>query len=79
MLTAFGVKPPPYPTILDLDRKIRDFPVPVGLRPSCQGEGRDGEEDERDGGEDMRRWWVLSSKEASTSSFFLLLFSFNIR
>ncbi|KAJ7610086.1 fungal-specific transcription factor domain-containing protein [Roridomyces roridus] len=33
--TAFGAKPPSYSTVLSLDRKIRDFYVPVHLRPNC--------------------------------------------
>ncbi|KIY72318.1 hypothetical protein CYLTODRAFT_440727 [Cylindrobasidium torrendii FP15055 ss-10] len=32
MATAFGSKNPPYNTILELDRKIRDFPVPERLQ-----------------------------------------------
>ena len=35
MTTAFGAKVPPYSTVLDLDRKVRDFPVPPHLRPNC--------------------------------------------
>ncbi|KAF7302363.1 Zn(2)-C6 fungal-type domain-containing protein [Mycena chlorophos] len=36
--SAFAVKPPAYNTILELDRKIRDFFVPNQLRPTCGGE-----------------------------------------
>lgn len=32
MATAFGSKNPPYNVILELDRKIRDFPVPERLQ-----------------------------------------------
>jgi len=35
MTTAFGAKTPRYHTIMDLDRKIRDFPVPYSLRIRC--------------------------------------------
>ncbi|KAJ7617219.1 fungal-specific transcription factor domain-containing protein [Roridomyces roridus] len=35
MGVAFGAKPPSYSTVLCLDRKIRDFYVPVHLRPNC--------------------------------------------
>ncbi|KAH7911612.1 hypothetical protein BJ138DRAFT_1135262 [Hygrophoropsis aurantiaca] len=33
--TAFGARPPAFSTILELDRKIRDFPVPKHLQPCC--------------------------------------------
>ncbi|TFK56434.1 hypothetical protein OE88DRAFT_16711 [Heliocybe sulcata] len=33
---AFGAKLPSYSTILDLDRKVREFPVPGYLRPTCE-------------------------------------------
>ncbi|GBE77611.1 hypothetical protein SCP_0104910 [Sparassis crispa] len=33
--TAFGAKSPSYATVLDFDRKVRDFPVPPHLRPDC--------------------------------------------
>ncbi|KAK0185178.1 hypothetical protein F5146DRAFT_1105813 [Armillaria mellea] len=49
MGAAFGVKVPAYTAILDLDRKIRDFPVPLRFRP-CQVHY-------------MQRWMVLMSKE----------------
>ncbi|KAG1831964.1 hypothetical protein DFJ58DRAFT_719530 [Suillus subalutaceus] len=39
MVTAFGAKTPTYSTILELDRKIRDFPVPPHLQPRCDGNG----------------------------------------
>lgn len=35
MGTAFGVKLPLYSVVIDLDRQIRDFPVPSHLRPHC--------------------------------------------
>lgn len=35
MVNAFGAKTPTYSTILELDRKIRDFPVPPHLQPRC--------------------------------------------
>ncbi|KAG2106993.1 uncharacterized protein F5147DRAFT_746108 [Suillus discolor] len=35
MVNAFGAKTPTYGTILELDRKIRDFPVPPHLQPRC--------------------------------------------
>ncbi|KAJ7053870.1 fungal-specific transcription factor domain-containing protein [Mycena amicta] len=33
--SAFSTKPPAYNTILELDRKIRDFFIPTDLRPIC--------------------------------------------
>ncbi|EIW87438.1 hypothetical protein CONPUDRAFT_45173, partial [Coniophora puteana RWD-64-598 SS2] len=38
MTTAFSGTPPTYATILELDRKVRDFPVPPHLRPRCEGD-----------------------------------------
>lgn len=37
MVNAFGARTPTYNTILELDRKIRDFPVPPHLQPRCGG------------------------------------------
>ncbi|CCL98901.1 uncharacterized protein FIBRA_00908 [Fibroporia radiculosa] len=33
--SCFGAKTPPYSTVIDFDRKIRDFPVPHQLRSMC--------------------------------------------
>ncbi|KAF4604485.1 hypothetical protein EYR40_003259 [Pleurotus pulmonarius] len=56
--TAFVPKPPPYATILELDRKIRDFPIPSHLRPACVTQ------DQIVGTAfDVQRWFVLCSKE----------------
>ncbi|KAJ7631664.1 fungal-specific transcription factor domain-containing protein [Mycena polygramma] len=38
LATAFGCKVPAYNTILELDRKVRDFYIPVNLRPVCSPE-----------------------------------------
>ncbi|KAJ7083350.1 fungal-specific transcription factor domain-containing protein [Mycena belliarum] len=38
MPAAFGAKVPTYKTILELDRKVRDFAVPVHLQPLCSVE-----------------------------------------
>jgi hypothetical protein len=38
MVNAFGAKIPTYSTILELDRKIRDFPVPPHLQPRCDAD-----------------------------------------
>lgn len=63
MATAFGPKPPSYHAIVDLDRKIRDFPVPVRLRPYCE----DNESPKPTPDLYMQRWMVLSAKEWSGS------------
>ncbi|KAG2744919.1 hypothetical protein P692DRAFT_20858521, partial [Suillus brevipes Sb2] len=38
MVDAFGAKIPTYSTILELDRKIRDFLVPPHLQPRCDAD-----------------------------------------
>ncbi|KAJ7511773.1 fungal-specific transcription factor domain-containing protein [Mycena galericulata] len=38
MSSAFGSNVPTYTTILELDRKVRDFYIPVHLRPTCTAE-----------------------------------------
>jgi hypothetical protein len=66
MSTAFGAKQPLYSVIISLDRKIRDFPIPVLWRPVC------------DNAEivplelNMYRWLCLSRKEMSTSTYHYL-------
>ncbi|KAI0828999.1 fungal-specific transcription factor domain-containing protein [Trametes gibbosa] len=35
MTTAFGAKQPGYAKVMELDRKVRDFPVPSSLRVQC--------------------------------------------
>lgn len=57
MATAFGSKTPPYSVIVDLDRRVRDFPVPSYLRWDCSGQAAD----ERH----TQRWQVISAKESS--------------
>ncbi|KAF8650271.1 hypothetical protein AX16_005325 [Volvariella volvacea WC 439] len=59
MASAFGAKHPPYATIIDLDRQIRDSYVPEHLRPVCDG----GMVPPRDHILVMQRWIVLSAKE----------------
>lgn len=61
MTTAFGAKVPPYTMILDLDRKIRDFPVPRYLQPNCNELEMPSPTQELI----MQRFIVLSTKEAS--------------
>lgn len=59
MGAAFGVKVPAYTVILDLDRKIRDFPVPLRFRP-CRNYGSELLRPVHY----MQRWVVLMSKES---------------
>ncbi|KAF8546280.1 hypothetical protein OG21DRAFT_1427450 [Imleria badia] len=42
LVAAFGAKIPTYSTILELDRKIRDFPVPSHLQLQCVRDTRAG-------------------------------------
>ncbi|KAK7695142.1 hypothetical protein QCA50_002332 [Cerrena zonata] len=60
MSTAFGCKIPPYTTVIDLDRKVRDFPIPWRLRVKC------GLEDEyQTPSVRLQRWHVMASKECT--------------
>ncbi|KAJ8462374.1 hypothetical protein ONZ45_g17961 [Pleurotus djamor] len=58
--TAFVPKPPPYTTILELDKKIRDFPVPMHLRPKCRVVNQVDAPML-----DIQRWFVLIAKETT--------------
>ncbi|KAG6380611.1 hypothetical protein JVT61DRAFT_4977 [Boletus reticuloceps] len=42
LVRAFGAKIPAYSTILELDRKIRDFPIPSHLQLQCINDTRAG-------------------------------------
>lgn len=59
--TAFGAKSAPYSTILELDRKVRDFPVPVKLRVKC-GQV---EAEPPSAALHMQRFLAMAAKEAS--------------
>lgn len=59
-ISAFGAQVPSYSTILDLDRKMREFPVPQHLRPASD------EEQYVPPWIIMNRWATLSTKESST-------------
>ncbi|KAK7464152.1 hypothetical protein VKT23_006318 [Stygiomarasmius scandens] len=70
--TAFGCNSPPYSVIIDIDRQIRDFPVPELLRPRCKFETM--EELMAKGGRErvrhvhtltMQRWMTMSHKEST--------------
>ncbi|TFK42263.1 hypothetical protein BDQ12DRAFT_710525 [Crucibulum laeve] len=60
--TAFGAKQPAYKTILDLDRKVRDFYVPEQWRPICSQDGSGHYEMPH---MPIRRWLVLWAKEST--------------
>lgn len=64
MSTAFGAKTPSYSTVIDLDRKIRDFPIPSILSAKC------GQVEDTDPGRfvHVQRYLVMASKEISTST-----------
>ncbi|KAI1790935.1 fungal-specific transcription factor domain-containing protein [Ganoderma leucocontextum] len=36
MNTAFAAKPPSYAKVVELDRRVRDFPIPESLRVQCE-------------------------------------------
>lgn len=63
MTTAFGAKTPQYTTVLELDRKVRDFPVPWRLRIKCGL----AVESEPTKVVHIQRWFVMSCKESSES------------
>ncbi|KAL1712216.1 hypothetical protein EV715DRAFT_214104 [Schizophyllum commune] len=66
MTTAFNARPPPYSTIIDLDRRIRDFAVPEYLRPVCPNNMPCTVETSAAlPAHDMRRWFVLMQKEST--------------
>ncbi|KAI0706170.1 hypothetical protein BC835DRAFT_1312763 [Cytidiella melzeri] len=58
MTTVFGVKAPQYSTVLELDKRIRDFPIPWRLRSQC-----DQLDINPEPAINMQKWMVLSSKE----------------
>ncbi|KAI0095188.1 hypothetical protein BDY19DRAFT_1039110 [Irpex rosettiformis] len=60
MTTVCGAKAPQYATVLDLDRKIRDFPVPYRLVSRCDVPERCNEIGTTI---HVQRWMVVSSKE----------------
>ncbi|TFK42264.1 fungal-specific transcription factor domain-containing protein [Crucibulum laeve] len=64
MATAFGPKQPPYPMILELDRKIRDFPIPEEWRPICPDLHPDADLG-LSSHTVMRRWLILWAKEST--------------
>ncbi|KAL0952109.1 hypothetical protein HGRIS_008740 [Hohenbuehelia grisea] len=58
--TAFIPKAPRYLTILELDRKVRDFHVPLHLRPDCKHGSIVAEVSHV---LQMQRWYVMACKE----------------
>jgi hypothetical protein len=63
MSSAFGCKVPSYNTILELDRKVRDFYIPVRMRPNCTPENPPATTYLQ-----MQRLLTLSTKESSMCS-----------
>ncbi|KAF9237081.1 hypothetical protein BU15DRAFT_88887 [Melanogaster broomeanus] len=61
MVNGFGTKTPTYKTILELDRKIRDFPVPACLQPRCE----EGAPNQSPISVLVQRLYALTSKEAT--------------
>lgn len=66
LTTAFNARTPPYTAIIELDRRVRDFPVPEHLRPICT-EGTSCMPDDIAAlpSGDLRRWFVLMQKEST--------------
>ncbi|KAJ7696746.1 fungal-specific transcription factor domain-containing protein [Mycena rosella] len=64
MSSAFGAKVPAYTTILELDRKIRDFPMPPHLRPTCDQDETPRPSPYRQ----MQRFLAISAKESTLLS-----------
>ncbi|KAH9950983.1 fungal-specific transcription factor domain-containing protein [Amylocystis lapponica] len=62
--TIFGAKSPAYSTMLEFDRKIRDFPIPYVFRPKCGQVESPSPTLELF----MQRFFILSSKESSLLS-----------
>ncbi|KAH0837784.1 hypothetical protein J3R83DRAFT_5964 [Lanmaoa asiatica] len=58
LVAAFGAKIPTYSTILELDRKIRDFPIPSHLQLQCVTDTRAGPQVV------LQRLLVLTMKES---------------
>lgn len=63
MNQAFGAKTPHYSTVLDLDRQIRDFPIPWRMRIKCGYP----EEVVPTNSVKLQRWFGMASKESSAS------------
>jgi hypothetical protein len=67
MSTAFGAKQPSYSVIISLDRKIRDFPIPVHWRPVS--DDTEGPAPAVSVELNMQRWMCMSMKETSMSQY----------
>ncbi|KZT73240.1 hypothetical protein DAEQUDRAFT_662513, partial [Daedalea quercina L-15889] len=66
IFSVFGAKAPQYSSILEYDRMIRDFPVPINLRPNCGQHC--GEPADLPISVFMQRFWTLTEKEATLLS-----------
>ena len=61
MATAFAAKIPPYAKVLELDRKVRDFPVPYSMRGKCGMQ----ETPEPSRSTHIKRYFCMAAKEIS--------------
>ncbi|KAH8099453.1 fungal-specific transcription factor domain-containing protein [Cristinia sonorae] len=61
MTQAFGSRHPHYSTVLELDKQVRDFPLPWRMRVKCGYP----EEAAQTPGIKVQRWFGLSCKEAT--------------
>jgi len=73
--TVFGAKTPPYSTIIEFDRKIRDFPIPDLFRAKCGHVG----EPEPPLPLFMQRFLIMSCKEATLLSLHRAFFTQALR
>jgi hypothetical protein len=64
MSAVFGVKIPPYAKVLDLDRRIRDFPLSADVLRTLDTH-EDALEAEASPKMHMQRWWIIALKETS--------------
>ncbi|PCH34306.1 hypothetical protein WOLCODRAFT_95215 [Wolfiporia cocos MD-104 SS10] len=74
MTGAFGAKPPLYSAVLDYDRKVRDFPIPYNLRPSCSP-GPNARCNEGPLPQYMQRFFAILCKETTLLSLHRPFFS----
>ncbi|KAI0789552.1 fungal-specific transcription factor domain-containing protein [Abortiporus biennis] len=61
MTTAFGARTPQYSTVVDLDRRIRDFPIPWRMRLKCGVP----ETSPPTNTTKIQRWLIMAYKEAT--------------
>jgi len=73
MSIAFTAQPPPYTTVLDLDKKLRDFYVPAYLRLQWTGQ------ESLDNLLWIKRWVVLSNREWALLNIHRIYFAQAVR